>query len=400
MIAIAAGIFAAVQVGKVPPLITLLQTELGLSLVAAGWLASLFNLTGALFGVMGGAMTDKVGARHVLMVGLGGMALAGFGGAMAPDPVWLLSFRVFESVSFLACVVTAPRLIVAATALHQRDLAMGAWGSYMPIGMVLAMLGAPSAAGQFGWQGVWIGAAGLALICLLVAAWVTAPHRWPQASSVGAALSWHVLAQVVWRLGPMLMGLCFALYTVQFFAISSWLPTYLIEVLAYTPGRAGMATALVVAGNALGNLLGALLLHRGARRAALVADITCLCHDAGMFRGYIFAHPVGHLEDARGLCLQFLRWIFACRHCGRDSRPCAPSRHGRDRHWRRHPGRQYRQLGRTARHGADDCRLWRLGRDLLADGRLQCRGRRAGDLVAEHREAPGHRVKPGHPKNY
>ena len=50
MIAIAAGIVAAVQVSKVPPLITLLQTELGLSLVAAGWLASLFNLTGALFG--------------------------------------------------------------------------------------------------------------------------------------------------------------------------------------------------------------------------------------------------------------------------------------------------------------------------------------------------------------
>ena len=216
MIAIAAGIVAAVQVGKVPPLITLLHTELGLSLVAAGWLASLFNLTGALFGVMGGAMTHKVGARRVLMVGLGGTALAGFGGAMAPDPVWLLSFRVLESVSFLACVVTAPRLIVAATALHQRDLAMGAWGSYIPIGMALAMLGAPSAAGQFGWQGVWIGAAGLALICLLAVAWVTSPRRWPQVSSIGAALSWRVLAQVVWRPGPMLMGLCFALYTVQF----------------------------------------------------------------------------------------------------------------------------------------------------------------------------------------
>jgi len=113
-------------------------------------------------------------------------------------------------------VVAAPRLIVAATALHQRDLAMGAWGSYIPIGMALAMLGAPSAAGQFGWQGVWIGAAGLALICLLAVAWVTSPRRWPQVSSIGAALSWRVLAQVVWRPGPMLMGLCFALYTVQF----------------------------------------------------------------------------------------------------------------------------------------------------------------------------------------
>ena len=321
--------------------------------VAAGWLASLFNLTGALFGVMGGAMTHKVGARRVLMVGLGGTALAGFGGAMAPDPVWLLSFRVLESVSFLACVVAAPRLIVAATALHQRDLAMGAWGSYMPIGMALAMLGAPSAAGQFGWQGVWIGAAGLALICLLAVAWVTSPRRWPQVSSIGAALSWRVLAQVVWRPGPMLMGLCFALYTVQFIAISSWLPTYLIEILAYTPGRAGNGDRVGGCGQCVGKPIGGVV--AASRRVALVADIACLCHDAGMFRGHIFAHPIGHLEAVRGLRLQFLRWIFACRHSGRD---------------------------------------------LLADGRLQCRGRRAGDLVAEHREAPGHRVKPGHPKNY
>ena len=63
-------------------------------------------------------MADKAGARRVLMVGLGGTALAGYGGAMAPDPVWLPSFRVLESVAFLACVVTSPRLIVAATALH------------------------------------------------------------------------------------------------------------------------------------------------------------------------------------------------------------------------------------------------------------------------------------------
>ena len=66
LVAISAGIVAAVQVGKVPPLITQLQAELGLTLVAAGWLASLFNLFGALFGVMAGAVADKLGARRVL----------------------------------------------------------------------------------------------------------------------------------------------------------------------------------------------------------------------------------------------------------------------------------------------------------------------------------------------
>jgi MFS family permease len=284
-IAILAGIVAAIQVGKVPPLITLLQAELGLSLVAAGWLVSLFNLTGALFGAMGGATADKLGARRVLMVGLGGMALAGFGGAMAPNPAWLLSFRVLESIALLSCVVTAPRLIVAATSQRQRSLAMGAWGSFMPIGMALALLGAPPIAARFGWQGVWLAAAGLAVICLLAVAWITGAKRWPQAPSLGEALPWRTLAQAVWRPGPMLMSLCFGLYGVQFFAVASWLPTYLIQVMAYTPGRAGVATALVVGGNALGNLSGALLLHWGVRRwwLILLAFVMMLICAGGIF---------------------------------------------------------------------------------------------------------------------
>ena len=284
-IAIAAGIVVAVQVGKVPPLITLLQAEMGLSLLAAGWLVSLFNLTGALFGVMGGAMADKMGARRVLMAGLGGMALAGLGGAMAPDPAWLLSFRVVESVALLSCVVTAPRLIAAATTPRQRSLAMGAWGSYMPIGMALALLGAPPTAARFGWQGVWLAAAGLAVICLVAVAWVTAPKRWAQAPRAGDGLPWRTLGQAAWRPGPMVMSLCFLLYAVQFFAVASWLPTYLIEVLAYTPGQAGVATALVVGGNGLGNLAGALLLHRGVRRWRLIllAFVMMLIAAAGIF---------------------------------------------------------------------------------------------------------------------
>ncbi|MDA1099296.1 MAG: MFS transporter [Proteobacteria bacterium] len=284
-IAIAAGIVAAVQVGKVPPLIILLQAELELSLLAAGWLVSLFNLTGALFGVMGGAMADKLGARRMLLAGLGGMALAGFGGAMAPDAAWLLSFRIIESVAFLSCVVTAPRLIVAATALRQRNLAMGAWGSYMPIGMALALLGAPPMASRFGWQGVWLAAAGLAVLCFLAVAWFTGVKRWPQTPHVEPALSWRTLGQAVCRTGPVLMSLCFLLYAVQFFAVASWLPTYLIEVLAHTPGRAGAATALVVGGNALGNLSAALLLHRGVRRwwLILLAFVMMLICGAGIF---------------------------------------------------------------------------------------------------------------------
>jgi MFS family permease len=284
-LAIAAGVVAAIHVGKVPPLITQLQADLDLSLVAAGWLASLFNLTGALFGVLGGAVADKLGPRRVLLAGLGGFAVAGFAGALAPDAAWLLICRSIESATILACTVTAPRLIAAATNDRQRNLAMGAWGSFMPFGMALALLGAPPIAAQFGWQGVWLAAAGLALVCMMAVAWVTSPIRWPAVPGPGTSLPWRALGQAVWRPGPILMGLCFALYAIQFFAVASWLPTYLIEVMAFTPDRAGIATALVIAGNALGNLVSALLLHRGARRwwLLLAAFVLMLICAAGIF---------------------------------------------------------------------------------------------------------------------
>ena len=284
-LAIICGIVAAIQVGKVPPLITRLQADLALSLVAAGWLASLFNVSGALFGILGGAMADKLGPRQVMIAGLGGFAALGFAGAFAEHGLWLLLCRTGESATILACTVTAPRLILAATAPHQRNLVMGAWGSFMPTGIALALLGAPPIAALYGWQGVWNVAAALALICMLAVAWATSPRRWPAAPKPAVGVPWRTLGQAVWRPGPILLGVCFALYAIQFFAVASWLPTYLIEVMGFSPHRAGVATAGVVFGNALGNLLAGWLLHRGARRwrLMLAAYVLMLICSAGIF---------------------------------------------------------------------------------------------------------------------
>ncbi|MCS5607828.1 MAG: MFS transporter, partial [Alphaproteobacteria bacterium] len=235
VLAITCGIVAAIQVGKVPPLITQLQVDLEMSLVTAGWLASLFNLTGALLGILGGAVADKVGPRRVLMAGLGGFAAAGFVGALADHGTWLLACRTVESMTMLACTVSAPRFIVAATNNRHRNLALGAWGSFMPVGMAVALIGAPPIAAIFSWQGVWLTAASLAVVCM-VAVWIiTSPRRWPQVPGSGTSIPWRQLSQAVLRPGPLLLGSCFALYSLQFFAVASWLPTYLIEILSFTP---------------------------------------------------------------------------------------------------------------------------------------------------------------------
>ncbi|MCK5837588.1 MAG: hypothetical protein KAH09_10010, partial [Desulfobacula sp.] len=52
LILFGAGLLSAFQVGKVPPVLTDIRTELMISLFHAGWLLSVFNLTGLLLGMV------------------------------------------------------------------------------------------------------------------------------------------------------------------------------------------------------------------------------------------------------------------------------------------------------------------------------------------------------------
>jgi MFS transporter, DHA1 family, inner membrane transport protein len=86
--------------------------------------------------------------------------LAGAAGATAGGAPLLLATRVLEGIGFLAVSVAATSLIVAAARPGDRGRAMAVWGTLMPIGMTLAMLGAPLLA-VLGWRGFCLLNAGL-----------------------------------------------------------------------------------------------------------------------------------------------------------------------------------------------------------------------------------------------
>ena len=75
-IVIAAGVCAALHVGKLPPAIAALQAALGLTLVQAGFLLSLVQLAGMLLGVVFGLAADTLGPRRSVLLGLGVLTLA------------------------------------------------------------------------------------------------------------------------------------------------------------------------------------------------------------------------------------------------------------------------------------------------------------------------------------
>ena len=214
------------------------------------------------------------------------MALASLAGGLAGSGTLLLATRVVEGFGFVTLTVAAPKLIRAATRTEVRRFALGAWGTYMPIGMALSLVIATALLDSIGWRGIWFLNAGLILLYVLAFGWQTAPRRWHPLAGVGGAAAgaggratrpppgpWRFgagMRATLSRPGPWLFGACFVLFSVQWLALMTWLPTFLIETQARSLAGAALLTALIVSSTAPGAVAGAWLMHRGAARWLLI----------------------------------------------------------------------------------------------------------------------------------
>lgn len=262
---VGAGIVAALQVGKAPIAAPLLEGDLGIGFSALGWLTGVFALIGLVGGIPTGALVGSLGARRVLVAGLLVTAAGAASGALASGLAMLMASRIVEGAGFLLITVAAPSLLDRVAKAGDRDLAFALWSCFMPLGMAAAMLAGP----MFNdWRAMWWASGGLALaLCLLVPLAVPASrerHGW----------SWQRLrgdtAAVFGNAGAAGLAVTFALYSLMFFALFSFLPVLLMEQMGVSHRTAGLLSALASAVNVVGNLTAGVMLSRGVGRPALL----------------------------------------------------------------------------------------------------------------------------------
>jgi MFS family permease len=285
-----AGVVAAFQVGKAPPVLPLLRIELGLSLVMAGWVLSATSILGAFTAPGIGAISDWLGHRRMICFGLGCGALGSFTGSFATTSVVLLGSRFLEGIGYIVIAVSAPGLILQVTRKSDVRMAFGVWGSFLPVGASTMMLLAPFLVDIFDWRGLWRINALIPFtfaIILVLATRGLHSHVTKRKNPLKKLVKDILLT--VKTPGPLLLGLCFGAYGFQFVVVTGFLPTLLLEEQGVTQVRAAVLSAIVVAVNALGNLLGGWLLQRGAKRwhlvaiANLISGLCCLgIYRAGM----------------------------------------------------------------------------------------------------------------------
>lgn len=259
IVAVGAGMVVAMQVGKLPPVLPQVRADLGLTLIAGGWIASTVAFMSASGGIVSGLLADRIGARLWASLGLLSVVLGSLAGAVAESMDMALLGRIFEGFGFVSVAVSAPSLITARTSPGHQRFALGLWGAYMPAGMALIMIVTPFLFSLIGWRGIW-------LMESLIAAIVLGLFLLMIPSGTGSARLQDERPQLVSSLrrpGPWLLAGSFGCYTLQWLTAMTWFPTFMQDVLGLGLATAAPLTALVVLMNVPGNILGGLLLQRG-----------------------------------------------------------------------------------------------------------------------------------------
>ncbi|ELC7281817.1 MFS transporter [Aeromonas veronii] len=300
-LAIFAGASGALCLGKVPAVLGILRSELGLTLVEASYLASAFNTLAILCSLFLGLLLTRWSGRQTGVVGLlvivtgGALALPATGLAM------MLLSRIVEGIGFLLVSVAMPAFIVAVTREEDKRLAISLWAVNLPLGAAAGMLLTPWLTAQGGWRLAWLilMIPQLSALLLLVASRSTDKLRvWAPQNSINSG---HPLRQLtvlrqkaLWR-----YGLAFTLYSLMLWALFVWLPTMLQGTPGIGQSQIALLSALAVVANIPGNLMGAWLLRRGVARDRLISWALGLMALCGMIA---FWPGLSHWW-AYGLCL-------------------------------------------------------------------------------------------------
>lgn len=258
---VAAGGVAALQVGKLPPALPVLQAELGLSLVQSGFLLSMVQLAGLTLAVFMGLLADGMGLKRSMLRGLWLLALASAVGGLSTSVTVLLLCRALEGLGLLLVALPAPALIRRLVSPEELAGMLGMWGAYMPTGTALALLVGPLFIPAWGWSAWW----GLfSVVSVVMALWIArlipADPPVPDGQMQGGML--HRLKCTLSARGPWLVALTFGMYSGQWLAVVGFLPS-IYAATGVGGALLGVLTALAAAVNMLGNMASGRLLQRG-----------------------------------------------------------------------------------------------------------------------------------------
>jgi CP family cyanate transporter-like MFS transporter len=220
----------------VGPALTLIIADLGMSMTVAGLLPSLPLLFMGLLGLPGGILVDRFGPARLLLVGLALVGVAGLARAAAPSTLVLALLSACMGGAVGIAQPALPRIardalphrIGLATALYSNGFIVG---GFFGAGLAVPLL---ALVGQLSWRGLFVlwGVIGLVSAVGWLAPSLAEHYERAQSRPAAASPAGHwlhdALIEPMRTRGMIAVTIAFSTQSAVYYALSAWLPTYLI----------------------------------------------------------------------------------------------------------------------------------------------------------------------------
>ncbi len=260
----------ALVLQSLPPILTLVMTELELSHTQGGLLMSWFALPGIIVSIPAGMLVDRYSQKAIGSIALLLMIVGSAIFASAHSMFVLSLGRMVAGAGAMTLLVVAPQLLAQWFAGRELGIAMGVFSTAMPLGTILS-LGLLSMVGQsLGWRvSVWV-SAGLALLALGVFALLFAPA---QRSGERISAPSEPLYQSIRSTGTpiWLVGAAWLLFNAAVISLFTFTPD-MLKAAGFSIGSAGFITSAVMwPALVLSPVIGYIIHRIGRKRTSIAA---------------------------------------------------------------------------------------------------------------------------------
>lgn len=256
---------------KVPPVMGTLMQSYGMSMATAGTLMSIFALIGVVLALPSGFIMGRIGVKNAGLAALLCLMAGGALGAVAGNLPVLMASRVLEGVGMCLMSIVAPTALATWFPPHKHGLALGVWGTWVPIGSTVAFAIGPTIAAASGWTGVaWASfgyttalfVAFLLLFRMPKAAGAAAAEAAPAPQGVG-------MGGVLRQRDPWFLAISFACFMMITISLMTFLPAYFAGTGLDQAAAAGKTTIYIVV-NMIAIFVGGVLSDKIGRKKCIV----------------------------------------------------------------------------------------------------------------------------------
>ncbi|MDR2366769.1 MAG: MFS transporter [Deltaproteobacteria bacterium] len=265
---------------KVPPVMGLLMTSYQMTLAIAGTLMGIFALIGAILSLPSGFIMGRIGVKWAGLTALLFLMAGSALGAAAETTTVLMASRFLEGVGLCLMSIVAPTALATWFPPNKHGLALGIWGTWVPIGSIISFAVFPKIAAVKSWPGVaWSSFGYTAVFFVLFLILFRMPRKSP-AEDTGVAgkpsftLELVSMKGVLAKKDPWLLAFSFCGYMILTISLISFLPTFFQSARNLAPQEAANASQYYLIANTLGIFLGGVLADRfGSKRPIVLAYI-------------------------------------------------------------------------------------------------------------------------------